>query len=322
MIAFLLWLHRRSSEPAPTSVKCYWKKSKLSQVGSSIKIMPLADMSKRSQKPRNFPSADNFVDRVIEEIAKRKSNFQLTRHCISAQNPLLKLPMHQIFLKYRNQITSIKDLLEFAQKEMPPSLCRQVMLETIGQTESKLWPEMRYGRITASIIYAMAHCKTEDGSLVDLILGASKIKDNDAMRRGRRLEKQVLEVVQAILKVPLESSGLFLNPQFPALGASPDALGPDFVVEIKCPTSAKTTSNYISTNNTIGKAYLGQIQLQMLMTCKKRGYFCVAAHDFEQTKKVRVFTVNFNKQFILNLVEKSMEFWGKSVFPKLQNSVS
>ena len=29
-IAFLMWLHRRSEEPATTAVKCYWKKSTLS----------------------------------------------------------------------------------------------------------------------------------------------------------------------------------------------------------------------------------------------------------------------------------------------------
>ncbi|KAK4875831.1 hypothetical protein RN001_012253 [Aquatica leii] len=28
-VAFLMWLHRRSEEPSTTSIKCYWKKSKL-----------------------------------------------------------------------------------------------------------------------------------------------------------------------------------------------------------------------------------------------------------------------------------------------------
>ncbi|GBP88368.1 hypothetical protein EVAR_52673_1 [Eumeta japonica] len=45
-IAFLMWLHRRSEEPSCTSVECYWKKSKLSRVGSSMKYMTAKELSK------------------------------------------------------------------------------------------------------------------------------------------------------------------------------------------------------------------------------------------------------------------------------------
>ncbi|KAJ8916480.1 hypothetical protein NQ315_014700 [Exocentrus adspersus] len=31
-VAFLMWLHRRSEDPSVTSVKCYWKKSALSNI--------------------------------------------------------------------------------------------------------------------------------------------------------------------------------------------------------------------------------------------------------------------------------------------------
>lgn len=38
-MTFLYWLHRRSEEPSPTEVKCYWKKSSLSLVGSQDKYV-------------------------------------------------------------------------------------------------------------------------------------------------------------------------------------------------------------------------------------------------------------------------------------------
>ena len=37
-IAFLFWVHRRLESPSPTEVECYWKKSKLADVGSEIKF--------------------------------------------------------------------------------------------------------------------------------------------------------------------------------------------------------------------------------------------------------------------------------------------
>lgn len=42
-IALLFWLHRRSEEPSPTEVLCYWKKSKLSNVGSLDKYLTVKD---------------------------------------------------------------------------------------------------------------------------------------------------------------------------------------------------------------------------------------------------------------------------------------
>ncbi|GBP19509.1 hypothetical protein EVAR_102057_1 [Eumeta japonica] len=37
-VAFLMWTHRRSEEPPCTAVACYWKKSKLSRLGTSLKV--------------------------------------------------------------------------------------------------------------------------------------------------------------------------------------------------------------------------------------------------------------------------------------------
>ncbi|XP_063904356.1 uncharacterized protein LOC135123534 [Zophobas morio] len=36
-VALLFWLYRRTLEPSVTSVECYWRKSTLSKVGSTIK---------------------------------------------------------------------------------------------------------------------------------------------------------------------------------------------------------------------------------------------------------------------------------------------
>ncbi|GBP91169.1 hypothetical protein EVAR_67279_1 [Eumeta japonica] len=64
------------------------------------------------------------------------------------------------------------------------ALIEKVKEETIEQSKSNLWFELRYGRITASKAYEVSRCKTADGTLVSLILGG-KIPETKHMKRGR-----------------------------------------------------------------------------------------------------------------------------------------
>lgn len=45
-VAFLACLYRRSEEPSPTSIACYWQKPELSEVGSNIKFIKIKDILK------------------------------------------------------------------------------------------------------------------------------------------------------------------------------------------------------------------------------------------------------------------------------------
>ncbi|CAB3257902.1 unnamed protein product [Arctia plantaginis] len=59
-IAFLAWLHRRSEDPPSTSVECYWKKAKLSTVGTSLKYIKAKEITssqKRDIEPKRQQSA-------------------------------------------------------------------------------------------------------------------------------------------------------------------------------------------------------------------------------------------------------------------------
>ncbi|KAJ8720818.1 hypothetical protein PYW08_006283 [Mythimna loreyi] len=48
-VAFLMWLHRRTEDPSCTSVECYWRKSNLAKVGSSIQVLTASEISKRKR---------------------------------------------------------------------------------------------------------------------------------------------------------------------------------------------------------------------------------------------------------------------------------
>ncbi|KAL4718152.1 hypothetical protein ACJJTC_003367 [Scirpophaga incertulas] len=140
---------------------------------------------------------------------------------------------------------------------------------TKNQCDNPLWHELRFARITASKDFDVSRCQTTDGSLVAAIVGA-KTPDTPAMKRGRRLERSVIKYVQNILKKRVKPCGLFLSPQYPMIAAYPDGICKDAVIEVKCPTSESTKTNYIH-NGSISEKYQAQIQLQMFVTKMRKG---------------------------------------------------
>jgi hypothetical protein len=93
---------------------------------------------------------------------------------------------------------------------------------------------------------------------------------------------------------------LFLSPDFSVFGASPDAIiGCDAVVEIKCPSSERTRKAYISDSGEMTSKYNAQVQLQMLLTSRTKGFFCVASPDLEETGCFDIIEVLFDRDFVL-----------------------
>ncbi|XP_046735010.1 uncharacterized protein LOC124404720 [Diprion similis] len=284
-IAFLMWVHRRSEEPEPTATVCYWKKPRLAQVAANVRSLKAKDLRPRRADP-DLPDNTDFLKTVLNELQKSCSDN-----------------------------TEVQSFLSFASNTMTVDQCIRARRETQTQSESKLWNELRYGRITASRIYEMAHCKTKNGSLVEQVIGSSKIRDTEAMERGRRLENEVIKLLKEMLKTNIEDCGLLVGARFPVIGASPDGVGDDFVVEIKCPMTRKAESRYIAANHQIAKKFLAQIQLQMFMKQVKKGFFCIANHDFETSHKIRLICVDYDEDFVLDLIEKAMAFWKENIYP-------
>ncbi|KAJ8953467.1 hypothetical protein NQ318_023586 [Aromia moschata] len=105
---------------------------------------------------------------------------------------------------------------------MNPHMCSEASVKTKEQPNCSFWFELRYARTTASKIYNAAHCKKSDGTLVDQILGVSKFKGTEAMKRGKNLEKYVIKSLEKTLRINISHTGLLLNPKHPIFGASPD----------------------------------------------------------------------------------------------------
>ncbi|XP_063931824.1 uncharacterized protein LOC135143813 [Zophobas morio] len=213
-VAFLFWLHRRSEEPSVTSQTCYWKCSALSRVGKDA----ATDLAALVNKP-------------IPPLAKRSGAFLavLLAKCPSAE-AYQKTP--DMFMAYATNLMTVEH-------------CQQIEKLTRGQSNCSLRKEMRFGRITASRIYESSKCHTLEGVLTETIMGAVKFSGTKATIRGQNLEKELLKQVAKKRNIKINPSGIILKPEYPLLGASPDGISKDYVIEVKCPTKGSTVANYV-----------------------------------------------------------------------------
>lgn len=315
-IAFLMWVHRKSEHPSVTEVECYWRRSALSSIGTAQKFIALSELSKINQEAEAvMPDNSTFLKDLMTAKGKEIDS-QITRHNFTIENQNWKqLSIHQLAINFcTTGSTSADDFVEYCTKWMPEDLCQIAESCTRSQSGCTEWYELRYGRITASKIYEAAKCKVNNGSLVKQIIGSSKVFQSEVMERGRRLEKDVLDEIKVITGLQFKECGLFLLPDYPILGASPDAVGNDFVVEIKCPSSMKTFKNYITDDGQLTNKCKAQINMQMFACKKKKGFFGVADPSFEETKVVTVVCTDYDEEFIMPILESAVDFWKTCIF--------
>ncbi|KAK5648563.1 hypothetical protein RI129_003455 [Pyrocoelia pectoralis] len=310
-LAFLMWVHRRSEEPSPTEVECYWKKSKLAKVGTSIKFIEASACTNRKPQTPKLPDTTSLLTKFMDVAKQKELTCQITRHnnYSLANDSFGTLSIYQLVVSFYEEGGEIpEDFLNFCIKTICPTIRSDAECATLNQHREALWWELRYGRITASKVYEAVHCHTGDGSLIKQIIGTSKVRDTNPMKR------------ETELAVPLNKCGIYIVEDYPVCAASPDAISADFTVEIKCPASEKAMKNYIK-NNIIAPKFKAQIQLQMYATKKTKALFCVADPDFENNNKTYKIWEDIDVKFCEDLLNKAVVFWCKYVFPKILQSV-
>lgn len=265
-VALLAWIHRKSENPSCTSTECFWKKPILSTVGASIKYKEINEIV---EKKTNFdPQKIKIDNNFLQLILKHPKAQNCDSHIINfySTQPSQKLSMHYLSIAYKGDKSNVRMFNQFCGESLTSENCILIEKQTCQQSANYLWFELRYGRVTASIIFEAVYCKTEDGSLVEKVL-SNKNMDSMAIKRGRRLENEVLsEVEKKVSKLygecKIKTCGLFLNKQYPMLRASPDGISKNAIFEIKCPATEKTVSNYC-----VGKKLLENIKPNCIYRC-------------------------------------------------------
>lgn len=269
----------------------------------------------KKQQMKLFVPEGSFRLKVMHiSVYTKKSNSPLSKYfCVPPEENILFMDQLIRTYKLQGNLGPLSNFTNFCSSIMTTNLCKKAFKYSIEQGNSKLWYHLRYGRITASKFYEAAHCST-DGVLVETILGAMSFK-SVAMKRGQLLEKEVREMLKVDFP-NIKECGIMLRTNYPIYAASPDGIDSNYVFEIKCPFKENTKKNYLK-DGVINPKYMGQIQLQMLMTQRTKGVFCVASPNFEFDKQIEKVIVNFDSKLCQNYIEKCDLFWFKYVYPKL-----
>ncbi|XP_011884086.1 PREDICTED: uncharacterized protein LOC105571227 [Vollenhovia emeryi] len=326
-IALLMWAHRRSEQKSATQVDCYWKKSALAKVGTpkqyikATELFTNKNVAKATSTENYVEKHETFVKNVMECAKQKQLDSQISRHWFDLESRQIRcLSLHQLIINFlETGKNGALDFFSFAKNCISEELCEQAEIMTRNQSNEHLWFELRYGRITASKIYEAARCKTSDGSLVNEIIGASKVFESKEMKRGKELERKILLQVQKILGLRYRTCGFYLIPGHPVIGGSPDAVGDDFTLEVKAPATLKGYNRFLPEGSISAKCK-AQMYLQMYCTKKKKGLFCVADPEFEKNKKVTTIWLFYDENFTM-IIERAIQFWINNIFPRLLKSV-
>lgn len=114
----------------------------------------------------------------------------------------------------------------------------KIMNETVLQSGSSEWLELRRNILTASNFGRVIKRRMDVScqNMVKDILYKKSIDHVKSIKHGRDNEKLALEQLSQQEKVEIHPCGLYIDPDVPYLGASPDGIiKEDMVVEIKCP---------------------------------------------------------------------------------------
>lgn len=140
------------------------------------------------------------------------------------------------------------------------------------------------------------------------------------MQRGLELENKVFEVLKKYYP-SVRKCGLFLDPDYPAFGASPDAINETTVFEIKCPSKAENFKYYVTKHGELKGKVKSQIQLQMVLSNRKKGILVLVHPGFETSgnpsQYIQFYEEDQDVDYISQRMKASYKFWCSNVFEKL-----
>ena len=197
-VAFVAWLHRRTEEPASTETTCYWRKSRLSKVGTTVKSVPVTECRRKRRRTGGESDAHcGFLADVLRRASGLNIDAPLFYHSGVADDGLCSIYVDQMVypLLENDAELSGDNILSQMRQALTDDLCAKAEQATRSQAESRIWHNLRFGRITASKAHEASRCTT-NGALVCSILGG-KFKPSLAVSRGRELEPAVLRAAAA-----------------------------------------------------------------------------------------------------------------------------
>ena len=241
------------------------------------------------------------------------------------------------------------DLLEACDNvsiEVTDDMAQAVEKETRKQSKTALWFKYRAGRVTASRMKAVCHTDVTNPaqSLVKSICYPEAFNFTSKQTSwGCRHEKQARDRYEKTVRfkhtnLQVAECGLFINPQWPFVGASPDGIitcdcCPKGVLEIKCPfchrdesiAAAITSDKNFCLTEVDGQisldhchAYYYQVQTQIFVCDIEYCDFCVCTFSGDEESTIHIERIYRNNKFWKDhCVPKAKVFFKTCLLPEL-----
>ena len=274
---------------------------------SPVKAQALTQKGKNQMRPE-VPQP-NFLDKVLQRMDSSgiSSSGAVFNMCQPGVSNCKAAEMKALCQSCPDPSAVCKYLAGKVNKNMLTDVCKS----TKGQSESSLWHHLRFGRVTASRLHGVAHCKTVSGALVESILGFKPFSGS-SYEKGVALEGSVLRAVEKKLGVKIDATRLHILPARPMFAGSPGGLftlgDVMHVAEVKCPASDKSVCRYADEGVLITPKVRAQLQLQMLATGAPCGLLCIADPHFERNGMVRVMH-KLDEGCLQPIMDQAERFW-------------
>ncbi|KAK6186691.1 hypothetical protein SNE40_005976 [Patella caerulea] len=284
----------------------------------------LKNLSEAPSKPAILSLMPKYSDVYVPEVLQGELPTVLTE---LFENPSLS--------------SNYKELLDKSYKikiDVTEQQAKQVEVLTRHQANNRTWFRFRTGRITASRMKSVCHTNpnSPSQSLIQNICYPDVVKFSSvATKWGCDHERHAREMFTSLIQVEhdnvhVRDSGLVISPQYPHIGASPDAIVTcdccgKSTLEIKCPycvrdsaLSDKETGYLKADQNgnlklTNTHRYYYQVQTQRLVYVDLSVLFFVVWTE----KDIHVEEVLFNKFVWKDIVTKSEHFFRTSILPAI-----
>ncbi|CAG2203849.1 unnamed protein product [Mytilus edulis] len=295
-------------------------------------------------KTQNIPSKRKHLDSILDD--PRPAKFQnLKGYNDHVRNSLINFcstSSMDISLRYIYPKADLQnavhdhDYLErpFAEYWIDNALkvtendCKAIEKCTRKQSKCNEWFRHRKWRLTASRFGEITRmtCRRNKNKLCKTLINSHKIV-RKCLLHGKQFESKAICKFEVQKGVKCRPSGLFVRPDFPFLGASPDGIvDGDFLIEVKCPYNGRNDKIlpgkcfpflYRNKSGEIAlkeiSTYYAQIQGQLFIAKRKYCYFIV--YTFVD---LFVQVVDYDENFCLNsLVPKLSMFYEKYFRPYL-----
>ncbi|XP_062577470.1 uncharacterized protein LOC134239315 [Saccostrea cucullata] len=345
--------HRDRSTEACTDIQCVWDKPRKKSVPSEISNIDLR--IDQSQQPSIVPTLCNYDPRVpAQEIPSHEKDFY--NLCKGTDALVLQTLYSEEFDSEDDSETvlpsmtdAFKDInsvdIDSVTNKLKDIFNSRVISEieevTVGQNQNFEWFEHRKGRITASLFSSVKCFRFTDNTenyISKQIMGKTTNRCSPSMSFGSLNEpvarhQYFEQYKQSHKHAEIRLCGLFIDPDAPYLGASPDGIVKckccgEGLLEVKCsfvhqnktPREACLDDHYhvrLDENENvqlkIDSPWYIQIQGQ-LGVCKKQWCDFV----FFTKKGFIVDRIYFDEVFFKSIFKKANNFFMKYIVPALK----